>query len=134
MTISWESKFSCNIYKNSSKKYIKKIIYFLKQGCILYQYLITQLSWLTTKTNGYVVQPHSCPYCNITCIKTETFMHQLYNCLQTIQDTPRIDDFSALVEKQSNSLLNKAIVTLLLVLIYLSKNMEEPFYTRGWGR
>ena len=50
---------------------------------------------------------------NITGVRTETFKYHLDKWLQKIPDTPRIDNYSAMVEKQTNSILNQAKAPLL---------------------
>ena len=50
---------------------------------------------------------------NITGVKTDTFKHHLDRWLRTVPDTPRIDNYSASVEKQTNSLLDQASATLI---------------------
>ena len=49
---------------------------------------------------------------NITGVKTETFKNHLDRWLKTIPDTPRIDNYSASVEKQTNSIINQVNVRL----------------------
>ena len=50
---------------------------------------------------------------NITGVRTETFKYHLDKWLQTIPDTPRIDNYSAMVEMQTNSIINQAKAPLL---------------------
>ena len=50
---------------------------------------------------------------NITGVRTETFKYHLDKWLNTIPDTPRIDNYSAIVEKQTNSILDQAKAPLL---------------------
>ena len=49
---------------------------------------------------------------NITGVTTDTFKRHLDGWLQTIPDQPRIDNYSALVERESNSILHQASATL----------------------
>ena len=49
---------------------------------------------------------------NITGVTTDTFKRHLDGWLQTIPDQPRIDNYSALAERESNSILHQASATL----------------------
>ena len=62
---------------------------------------------------------------NITGVKTDTFKHHLDRWIRTVPDTPRIDNYSASVEKQTNSLLDQASATLIWEVAYPSKQLEE---------
>ena len=94
------------------RKIVQKRIPWAKNGVKLRKATRTKLFNSTKNKMAMLFNYIPSDIANITGVTTDTFKRHLDGWLQTIPDQPRIDNYSALVERESNSILHQASATL----------------------
>ena len=94
------------------RKIVQRAIPWARNGVKLRKLTRTKLYNSTKNKMAMLFNQLPAHIANISGMSTITFKHHLDGWLQTIPDQPRIDNYSALVERQSNSILHQATATL----------------------
>ena len=94
------------------RKIIQRMIPWAKNGVKLKKATRTQLHNSTKNKMAMLFNHLPAHIANITGVSTDTFKKHLDGWLQKLPDQPRIDNYSAMVEKESNSLIHQATATL----------------------
>ena len=89
------------------RKIILDVIRWSIRGKKLRKAVRTQIHNSTTSKMSRLFNILPAKLANIEGVTTDTFKHHLDKWLQTIPDEPRIDNYSKMVEKESNSLLHQ---------------------------
>ena len=94
------------------RKIVQRPIPWARNGVKLKKLTRTKLYNSTKNKMAMLFNQLPANIANITGVAPITFKHHLDGWLQTIPDQPRIDNYSALVERQSNSILHQSTATL----------------------
>ena len=95
------------------RKIVQRAIPWARNGVKLKKLTRTKLYNSTKNKMAMLFNQLPAHIANISGVSTITFKKHLDGWLQTIPDQPRIDNYSALVERQSNSILHQATATLI---------------------